>query len=136
MKVLSHKDMICTGESWSRTPPQLRIQMNNQKISEKTGGIFLWFLVKEKGLVCFKETGLFFSSRQTRRRWGTANSGTNRITLYRHSAWMLLHELAHIPVGVEKGHGWEFGETLDILAKVWLSEEWQVILEAVKGGDF
>jgi hypothetical protein len=36
------------------------------------------------------------SSRQTRKRWGSAWPKKKRIVLYRQSVWTFLHELAHV----------------------------------------
>jgi predicted metal-dependent hydrolase len=89
-----------------------RINWNNTPLSPEVARRFL-------DSIDMADTTVTFSKRKTKRRWGTAWKKTNRITLYRHSVWMFLHELAHIKAPVKSGHGREFAQALDDLFAAW-----------------
>jgi hypothetical protein len=70
------------------------------------------------------------SNRRTSRQWGTAWYWDRRTVIYRHTAWVVLHEIAHI-INVStdftgnvtrtvKAHGPAFGRHLTCLYQLWM----------------
>jgi hypothetical protein len=71
------------------------------------------------------------SERRTTRRWGTAYILERRVKIFRHTVWILLHELAHILdtkisfatgsiITPAKPHGPDFGRHLTCLYQIWM----------------
>lgn len=114
-----------TGESLCRTPQSLRLRLQNTPLEEKEALLFMLYLNKVKGIEVFRDTRIFFSSRRTKRRWGTCWAEENLVVLYRHVVQTLLHELAHVPFGHQEGHGPQFARFLDTLVILWEGEEWK-----------
>lgn len=120
-----------SGNKSSRVPKATQIALDNFEITTHIVKDFQKWLEKEEGL---SWVNVEISHRNTKNRLGTAMPGRNRVILYRHSAWILLHEISHIHVleflkrqftkgNVEfgyrdiKSHGKEFGATLAFLTK-------------------
>lgn len=110
MKGLSVRYSTGIGNEWCRTPVERQVELNNTAIGYWESTSFI------KRCYPGRPFQLEFSARNTVRRWGTCWPDESKIILYRHSAWVLLHELAHF---AHLGHGPEFGKELDRLVEVW-----------------
>ncbi len=111
-KELLFVNKTSVGERYVTVALADRISFNNAPISPEVAQRFLELV--GAGNVCIE-----FSARKTRCRWGTAYKKKGRIVLYRHSVWMLLHELAHIQAPAGAKHSRVFARVLDGLFAKW-----------------
>lgn len=135
-----------TGEEHVKTPLGTVIALNNMFIKKKEAEKIAAAVAEAFGKT---PPPIVLSRARTVNRWGTAtqpgkviggkwrkNRDPNatsslwvkseqkvlkfgRVQLYRHSIWVLLHELAHIMAGPGKAHGPVFGQTLDRIVSVY-----------------
>ncbi len=107
-----------TGNSKTRLPEKIMIDLNNKEINIKQISDFL-------GFIKTKDVKVNVSNRNTSNTWGSACPYRKYINLYRHSVWVFLHELAHIisPPKKVNGrrdiHGQDFGNALRNLVNQW-----------------
>lgn len=112
-KQMPHIMKSSTGERYVSIPIQIRVTLNNTPLTIDIVNDFLDYAQ-------LGDVSVILSLRQTKHRWGTAWKKQKRVVLYRHSAWMLLHELAHIKAPNKSGHNCDFGRTLDDLYAQWV----------------
>lgn len=119
-----------TGNKSCRVNADEKLRLTNVLIDRAQANEFL------KVLYATGEAPILvdFSNRRTSTRWGTAWSIMRRVTIYRHTVWVFLHELAHIldvkkeftgyPAGYtvpsRKPHGPDFGSHLTCLYEMWM----------------
>ncbi|MCK9506041.1 MAG: M48 family metallopeptidase [Porticoccaceae bacterium] len=120
-----------SGNSGCRTPKSVMVRLNNQPITQGEIDHFVYVACKKHGA---SPVWVTLSNRKTRRRWGTAWPTQRRVTMYRHSVWVFLHEMAHMLVPKGTGHGPAFARRLDELIDMWASLNKEEIME-VKVGD-
>lgn len=111
MPKFTQTNSIGTGESYVRVPRAEVLRLNNTHITPEIAELFLLANM----IPCQVE----FSSRDTKRRWGTAFARSKRVILYRHTVWTFLHEVAHTIADVAEHHGPQFGQILDALYLKW-----------------
>ena len=118
MPYLSYANKPSTGESKISDDHKDRMfNLNNNSVSESLINEF--FSINK-----IEPCDVNLSQRKTKRRWGTAWQKENRITLYRHSIGMFLHELAHIIAVREfgrkgKGHNFFYWAVLEGMIDTW-----------------
>ncbi len=120
MKILIKAHSNGTGESQLKDIYKKKmVELNNIPITETM--IFEFFLAAK-----IKSCSVNLSNRKTKNRWGTAWTRQNRMTIYRHSVGVFLHEFAHIFVNRDrklgesvKAHGKEFARSLEGLMDKW-----------------
>jgi len=116
-----------TGNSKVDLPQSVMTEMNNTPVTRKE---VFWFLMAVEEKIGIK-IDANLSERKTKKTWGSANIQKKKVNIYRHSVWVLLHELAHIisPPYKKKGkwvkHGPEFGQTLVDLYYLWIDNSWR-----------
>lgn len=111
MKLIEATSLRCTGESRCRSSQDLRLELNNMQITPSMAKAFADAIYPGH---LFRFT---FSSRRTKNRWGTAWLSEGRLTLYRHSVHVFLHELAHL--STREAHTARFARELDKLVAAW-----------------
>lgn len=109
-----------TGQSLCRTPKDTQLRLTNTPLDADEAAFILWYLARETDSPEIKAWSITLSDRQTKDRWGTAWPCANRIILYRHDVGTFLHEIAHLWVGCNEGHGPLFAEALDLLIAIYL----------------
>ena len=113
---------VGTGESYCRIKLAIRVEANNTPVTQIEAAMFARYAWKKtKGTD--EEVFIEFSERRTSNRWGTAWCRQRRLTLYRHSVAVFLHELAHLLCADREGHGPTFGAMLDNLYLLWNMDE-------------
>jgi len=117
------------GESKVKTPWSIRKELNNTPITPIEAFYFI------RVVNAFKETEknvtVEFSKRNTIKRWGVSHRGNNKITLYRHSVNVFIHELAHLYAPMN-GHGPEFAKEMDNFLCLWRTESVQERIRVFK----
>lgn len=111
-----------SGASKCRTPKAERVKWNNTKIDGWLLNAFSEWTYQNKHRIGFepRRMTIKLSRRRTSRTWGSAWPLQNRVNIYRHSVWVVLHEMAHIispPRNGAKPHGIKFCRTLDAMIK-------------------
>jgi len=119
-----------TGESHCGVSESIRVKMNNTPISQMEAAFFARYAWKQIHGTD-KEITIEFSERRTKNQWGTAWRHSLRITLYRWSVGIFLHELAHLTAD-EGGHGPAFGAALNKLYILWFRDEGQQVVELAR----
>lgn len=120
-KKLDYRHTAGSGNRSVRVPKEKAVEWNNTPITKAE---IEEFMRRNSRLHCAK-VDVTLSARRTSRTWGTAWISRcqgqvvlgGRMTLYRHSRWVFLHELAHL-MG-NPGHGVPFGRELTRLCKEW-----------------
>lgn len=107
-----------SGESRCKTAPALRVELQNLPLQEGWIEDFCEYIGPVWPLA--PKVDVTLSSRETKWRWGTAWPTQRRMTLYRHSVGIFLHELAHLMVPQRNGHNRVFATCLDGLINMWL----------------
>lgn len=126
MKGLSKIYKHGSGNSQIRVPKSEMIDLNNQYIFPEFGKSFIKHVVKTFN--CKEKVIINFSNRNTSRTWGSVSKrpGVIRINIYRHSVWVILHELGHVvtsteisPKGRRISHGKIFGKNVEKIYEIW-----------------
>jgi hypothetical protein len=111
-----------TGDSKVSVPVKEIVRLNNSKISSKRTTQFVNYLISKNNLtriqrLRLKRLEITFSYKPTKKLFGQAIvywTDFCRIILYRHVAWVFLHELAHVLRG-NRFHDKTFSSILDNL---------------------
>ena len=125
-----------SGNSTCPVPKAEQVRLINHLIDEDVVADFLQTLYDMGEDVISVE----LSNRRTSSRWGTAWPHKRKVIIYRHTAWVLIHEVAHIindadarvdakkanPINPQyweykrKSHGRQFGKYQETLYDLWM----------------
>jgi len=135
-----------TGNSTCPVPKAEQVRLQNHLIDDSIVSDILTLLYDMGEDIISIE----LSHRRTTQRWGTAWTAKRKVVLYRHTAWCLLHEIAHIINDGDaraeaarmnapyfqykrKSHGREFGKYQQMLYDLWMEHiepRWDALKEA------
>lgn len=126
MANLKKSSFLSAGESLLKHVPETdKRELNNRKITRYKVIGFVYFLLTRKKMKY--PIKVVFSSLKPKRKkkflWGLAWPWCRTITLYRHSVWVFLHELAHIYAPVNEAHGKKFAIHLERVYNYWRQYE-------------
>ena len=118
MKYMSN---VGTGNSKVKVIESYAQRLNNTIIEKKP---MLEFMRQYQNAYQLKGATVELSNRKCSRRLGTAWPRQRRVKIYRHSVWVVLHELAHIYANTQvdkrlKPHGQEFADEFMRLINFW-----------------
>jgi hypothetical protein len=108
-----------------KIPESMKRKLNNIKITRYMANKFFDYLVSTKKIKR-NNIKMVFSVRKVRAypakrilKWGESIEYSNEIVLYRHSVWILLHELAHVVAPWNAKHDRRFAKKLQLLNRWW-----------------
>lgn len=125
-----------SGNSTCPVPKAEQIRLQNYLIDDAIVSDFLQTLYDTGEEAISVE----LSQRRTSRQWGTAWGQQRKVVIYRHTAWVMLHEIAHIlndgdaradakrdnPINPQywnfkrKAHGRQFGKYQETMYELWM----------------
>lgn len=108
----------CLGESKVKSIPwKERNRLNNEKITRYMARNFLVFLLMNKKIK--HPIKISFSKETPKKLWGISYNWCRTLILYRHSVWVLLHEMAHVCAPNLSLHDERFAKQLQKLYGYW-----------------
>jgi hypothetical protein len=114
----------CLGESRERTIPwEVKRELNNKKLTRYMANNFIAHLLYEKKIklpikVTFSKRTVYIKGTRCKK-WGEAYNWSRNVVLFRHSVWLLLHEVAHIVAPVDALHDYRFAKNLRLVHGWW-----------------
>ena len=118
---MKYMNNIGTGNSKVKVIYAYALRLNNTIIEKEP---MLEFIRQYENAYQLKGATVELSNRVCKRRLGTAWPRKRRVKIYRHSVWVVLHELAHIYANSQvdnrlKPHGQEFADEFMRLINFW-----------------